>query len=79
MRRPRVLLLHFTTPSVLGGVEQVMGVHAQGLRDAGAEVAIVAGRGRLPGALRGVRLIRIPEIDSKHRAVLAMCRSLARG
>lgn len=56
-----------------------MAMHARGLRDAGAEVAIVAGRGRLPAALRGVTLIRIPEIDSKHRAVLAMCRSLAGG
>jgi len=79
VRRRRVLLLHFTTPSVLGGVEQVMGTHARGLRDAGADVAIVAGRGRLPGALRGVRLIRIPEIDSKHRGVLEMCAELARG
>lgn len=79
MRRRKVLLLHFTTPGVLGGVEQVMGMHAQGLRDAGADVAIVAGRGRLPAALRGVRLIRIPEIDSKHRDVLAMCAVLARG
>lgn len=74
-----MLLLHFTTPAILGGVEQVLGVHARGLRDAGAEVAIVAGRGRLPAALRGVRLIRIPEIDSKHRAVVRMCAALARG
>ena len=79
MRPRRVLLLHFTTPGILGGVEQVMGMHARGLRDAGADVAIVAGRGRLPRALRGVRLIRIPEVDSKHRAVLAMCSALARG
>ena len=54
-------------------------MHARGLRDAGADVAIVAGRGRLPAALRGVRLVRVPEIDSKHRAVLAMCAALARG
>jgi len=54
-------------------------MHAQGLRDAGADVAIVAGRGRLPRTLRGVRLIRIPEVDSKHAAVLAMCAQLAAG
>lgn len=54
-------------------------MHAQGLRDAGADVAIVAGRGRLPRALRGVRLIRIPEVDSKNAAVLAMCAQLAGG
>ena len=54
-------------------------MHAQGLRDAGADVAIVAGRGRLPRTLRGVRLIRIPEVDSKNAAVLAMCAQLAAG
>lgn len=73
----RVLLLHYTTPSVLGGVEQVMAVHAAALRDAGTDVAIVAGRGS-PGP-RGVPLVRIPEIDSRHPAVLRNFRALARG
>lgn len=77
--RTRVVLLHFTAPSVLGGVEQVLGTHAAALRDAGAGVTIVAGRGRLPAALRGVRLVRIPEIDSRHPEVLAVAADLARG
>ena len=77
MRRPRVVLIHYTSPSVLGGVEQVMGAHAGALRDAGASVTIVAGRGRaLP---HGVRLVRIPEVDSRHPAVLRDLRALARG
>ncbi len=75
--RPRVLLLHFTTPAVLGGVEKVMGTHAMGLLAAGADVAIVAGRGR--AAPRGVEVIRIPEVDSRHRAVLTAGAALARG
>lgn len=75
--RPRVLLVHFTTPAVLGGVESVMAAHAQGLRAAGADVAIVAGRGR--AAPPGMELIRIPEADSRHREVLAVGRALARG
>lgn len=73
----RVLLLHFTTPAVLGGVEQVMGTHALGLRAVGAEVAIIAGRGR--AAPRGVPLIRIPLVDSKHPEILAASAELARG
>jgi glycosyltransferase involved in cell wall biosynthesis len=77
--RPRVLLVHFTTPGVLGGVEQVMGTHALGLRDAGADVVVVAGRGALTRAQRGIRLVRIPELDSKHRDVLATSAALARG
>ena len=75
----RVLLVHYTTPSILGGVEQVMGAHAAALRDAGAEVTIAAGRGTIPAALRGVRLARIPELDSRHPAVLASFAALARG
>jgi glycosyltransferase involved in cell wall biosynthesis len=75
-RRPRVVLVHYTAPSVLGGVEQVMGAHATALREAGAEVTIVAGRGRAP---KGVRLARIPEVDSRNERVLRDFRSLAQG
>jgi glycosyltransferase involved in cell wall biosynthesis len=62
-----VLLIHYTTPTILGGVEQVMGVHAEGLRDAGAEVTILAGRGGAPG--KGIRIARVPEADSRHGRV----------
>ncbi len=71
------MLLHYTSPSVQGGVEQVMGAHAAALMAAGARVTIVAGRGRAvpPGA----RLARIPEVSSTHPAVLRDLRALARG
>jgi glycosyltransferase involved in cell wall biosynthesis len=75
-RRPRVILVHYTAPSILGGVEQVMGAHANALRDAGADVTIVAGRGRAP---RGVRLARIAEVDSRNESVLRDFRALAQG
>jgi glycosyltransferase involved in cell wall biosynthesis len=75
-RRPHVVLVHYTAPSILGGVEQVMGVHAAALRDAGADVTIVAGRGRAP---RGVRLARIAEVDSRNESVIRDFRSLAQG
>jgi glycosyltransferase involved in cell wall biosynthesis len=75
-RHPRVVLLHYTAPSILGGVEQVMGVHAAGLRGAGANVTIVAGRGRAPA---GVGLKIIPEVDSRSAVVQRDHRALARG
>ncbi|HET8567508.1 MAG TPA: glycosyltransferase family 4 protein [Candidatus Limnocylindria bacterium] len=78
-RATRVVLVHYTSPRVLGGVEQVMGVHARALSDAGADVTIVAGRGALPAALRGVRLVRIAEVDSKHPRVLRAFAELAKG
>ena len=40
-----------------------MGVHATALRDAGASVTIVAGRGGAAG--RGIRVARIGEADSR--------------
>ena len=53
-----------------------MGAHATALREAGADVTIVAGRGR---ASKGVRLIRVPEVDSRNESVLRDFRSLAQG
>ena len=75
-RRARVALVHYTAPSVQGGVEQVMAAHALALRDAGADVTIVAGRGRAPS---GVRLARVVEADSQDRAVVRDFAALARG
>lgn len=74
---PRVVLLHYTTPQIQGGVEQVMGAHATGLMAAGARVTIVAGRGR--AAPRGARLARVPEVDSRHPLVQRDFDALARG
>jgi glycosyltransferase involved in cell wall biosynthesis len=71
----RVLFLHYTAPSILGGVEHVMGIHAAAAEQAGDSVAIVAGR----GTERGVPVIKIPELDSQHPAVLRDRAALARG
>ena len=71
----RVLFLHYTAPSILGGVEHVMGIHAAAAEQAGDSVAILAGR----GTERGVPVIKIPELDSQHPAVLRDRAALARG
>ena len=63
----RVLLVHYTTPQVLGGVEQVMAAHAGALIAAGKEVAVLAGRGGAKPS--GVRVIRVAEADSRGPAV----------
>jgi glycosyltransferase involved in cell wall biosynthesis len=77
MSAPNVVLVHYTFPGVPGGVEMVIGRHAAALRDAGARVAIAAGRGTL--SVRGVRRCRIAELDSRHPRVEAVFRALARG
>ena len=74
-RKQRILFIHYTAPSILGGVEQVMGIHASAAQAAGDSVAIVAGR----GTARGVPVIRIPELDTRHPAVLRDRTALASG
>ena len=73
----RILLVHYTTPAVLGGVEEIMGAHAAGLRDAGADVTILAGRGS--ARPRGVRTVIIPQLDSRNAEVVRQLAALARG
>ena len=73
----RILFVHYTTPQVLGGVEQVMAAHAAALKAAGKEVTVLAGRG---GAKpRGVRVIRVAEADSRHPAVERDLAALSKG
>jgi glycosyltransferase involved in cell wall biosynthesis len=54
-----------------------MGAHAAALRDAGAMVTILAGRGRAEP--RGTRIARVPEADSRHAAVERVLGVLAKG
>jgi len=74
--RPSVLIVHYTIPGVVGGVETVIKHHAAGLRDR-ASVWLLAGRGRT--GMTGVERIRIPLVDSLHPAVVRISRELAEG
>ena len=73
----RILFVHYTTPQVLGGVEQVMAAHAAALLAAGKDVAVLAGRGGVKP--RGVRVIRVAEADSRHPAVERELAALSKG
>jgi glycosyltransferase involved in cell wall biosynthesis len=73
----RVLIVHYTTPAILGGVEQVMAAHAAALRTERCEVAVLAGRGTAKP--RGVRVIRVAEADSRHPEVERDLAALSRG
>jgi len=73
----RILFVHYTTPAILGGVEQVMAAHVAGLITAGKDVAVLAGRGA--AVPRGVRVVRVAEADSRHPAVERDLAALSRG
>ncbi|HEY6204012.1 MAG TPA: glycosyltransferase family 4 protein [Candidatus Limnocylindria bacterium] len=73
----RILFVHYTTPQILGGVEQVMGAHIAALLAAGKEVAVLAGRGGAKPP--GVRVVRVAEADSRHPAVERDLAALSKG
>lgn len=74
--KPRIALLHYTAPPVVGGVEAIVGVHARLLAGAGYRTAIVVGRGR---GGPGVRAVVRPLLDSRHPEIRAASRDLDRG
>jgi hypothetical protein len=63
-RRPAVLFVHYTFPGIVGGVETVIGHHADAVAQQ-ADVGLVAGRG--PVGVRDVRVVRIGSSISLHR------------
>jgi len=73
----KVALLHYSAPPVVGGVESVIGKHAQLLAADGHEVSILAGRGSPKEA--GVQFHHLPLLDSRHPDVLRVKADLDQG
>ena len=73
----KIVLLHYSAPPVVGGVESVIGHHARLMADAGHEVRIVAGRGDQTS--ERVKFIPIPLADSRHPVVLSIKAELDQG
>ena len=64
--RPRITLVHYTAPPVVGGVEAVLSEQARLFAAAGCPTTVVAGRGS-PSALgAAVRVTILPEMDLRH-------------
>jgi glycosyltransferase involved in cell wall biosynthesis len=66
-----VWILHYACAPIIGGVEGIMTEHARVLAEHGYPVSLVAGR--------GAPEILLPEIDSRHPAVLAVQEELDAG
>jgi glycosyltransferase involved in cell wall biosynthesis len=74
MSKPRVAILHYTAPPVVGGVEHIIEMHTRLLTNADYSVTVLAGRG---GSASNVTTI--PEVDSEHPDNLKVMRSLEQG
>lgn len=73
----KIILLHYSSPPVVGGVESVIGHHARLMADAGHEVCIVAGRGGQTDERIG--FLRIPLADSRHPVIASIKEQLDQG
>ena len=75
--RPRIAILHYAGPPIIGGVESTISYHARLLVEQGYPVVVIAGRG--DHFHPKVEFEGIPEIDSRHPEVLAAGAELAGG
>ncbi|HSJ90300.1 MAG TPA: glycosyltransferase family 4 protein [Anaerolineales bacterium] len=73
----KIVLLHYSAPPVVGGVESVLGHQARLMADAGHEVRIVAGRGTQTD--QRVDIVQVPMVDSRHPIVLSIKEQLDKG
>ena len=77
MRKPSIAILHYTCPPVVGGVEQLIAVHAGLFADRGYPTVVIAGRGDSFRHDVPVRLI--PSLYSKDPELLAINEELEQG
>ncbi|MCE1253262.1 MAG: glycosyltransferase [Anaerolineae bacterium] len=73
----KIVLLHYAAPPVIGGVESVMGHHANLLHQAGYQVLILAGRGEQVD--ENIPFMSIPLLDSRHPDILKAKAALDQG
>ena len=75
--KPRIAIIHYAAPPIVGGVESTIYHHARLLCQAGYDVSIIAGRGK--PFHPGVSFHHVPEVDSLHPSVLEVTSDLANG
>ena len=72
-----ISILHYAAPPIVGGVESTIYHHARLLHSVGHSVSIIAGRGE--SFDNQIPFYQIPEIDSRHPAILRVGDELAKG
>lgn len=73
----KIVLVHYSAPPIIGGVESVIGHHARLFADHGHAVRILAGRGAIFD--ERVQFVELPLFDSRHPDILAVKGELDQG
>lgn len=79
MKKPRIGILHYTAPPIVGGVENVIAQHTILLTANGYDVTIITGRGGNHESLSSAHVVQIPEIDSTYPQNVDITSSLING
>jgi mannosylglucosylglycerate synthase len=72
-----IVIVHYSAPRIVGGVERVIQAHTELLLAAGHRVTVLAGRGSMFN--RNAPFQRIALLDSTHPQILQLGRELAAG
>lgn len=75
----RIVLLHYSVPPVVGGVESVILSQARLLSDAQYSLSIIAGDGESQAFPSGVDFTRIPELSTSHPEIVQASLQLEQG
>lgn len=73
----RIALLHYSSPPIVGGVESVLAQHARMMTEAGHQVTIFTGRGKVFD--ERIQVCLLPHLDSRNRDVLRVKSQLDAG
>ena len=72
----KIGILHYSLPPVVGGVEAVIAAHTSLLLEAGHQIKLIAGVGDQDALPSGSELVLIPEMDSRHPAIVEASQQL---
>lgn len=79
MKKPRVGIIHYSAPPVIGGVEAVMQAQAQVLLQNGYAATMIAGAGEQAALPEGCQGVFLPLLDSQHPDILQASQTLEAG
>jgi glycosyltransferase involved in cell wall biosynthesis len=79
MKTKKIAILHYSAPPIVGGVESVILAHVRLLNTAGYQITVVVGEGDEAAFPQGTKLVKIPEISTRHPEIAQASRELEQG
>ena len=77
--KPRIALIHYAVPPVVGGVEAVIAQHTHLLLEAGYAVSVITGDGGSDPVFKDARVMLIPEMDTQYPENLDIAARMGEG